>query len=478
MVMEAVFAKLFASISTIKAAYAQLQIAQSPYDPEEIQVADELVVTELKLLSELKQSYLKKQNDSSPHITVLLAELKEQKSVLKSYEIMRKKLDSQFKLKDSEILFLKEKLEECGKQNELLEQQLDHFDSFSVLDNVELSELSYKHFAVVHQRVVESICSFVKLVIEKMCSSGWDIGAAANAIEPGMSLNEQECRSQRRFFDKFMELKSINAMEMLKVKPGSSFGKFCRVKYLGLVHPKMEGCRFSEVLMENVVEHDTDELPGSEPRVGFTVIPGFNIGKKTGVTMEMRYFASLNYSNTRNRKNKKKQHSRQNRLTRGMPSKEGKIPVHVIAGVVGKWRETYRWIPIFGGFIAFAMAFCAGANNISVPFSTVVGSGTLTLIQASVAAFLIYVPGTAFASNSSLDVLLSDFLKEKQPNEGFLMWSLVAVLITATIWLAIATYLELPVSAQQSTQGALLGTMLVTEGIRYLPTWNKSCLAS
>ncbi|KAL5732182.1 hypothetical protein ACHQM5_004830 [Ranunculus cassubicifolius] len=147
--------------------------------------------------------------------------------------------------------------------------------------------------------------------------------------------------------------------------------------------------------------------------------------------------------------------------------------VHVIPEVVGKWKDTYHWIPIFAAFIAFAMAFFTGANNIPVPFSTLVGSGTLTLIQAALAAFVIYVPGAAFASNSTLDTLLSDFLKEKQPNEGFLMWSLVVVLITATIWLAFATYLELPVSSQQATQGALLGTILVTEGISSLPAWNK-----
>lgn len=45
-------------------------------------------------------------------------------------------------------------------------------------------------------------------------------------------------------------------------------------------------------------------------------------------------------------------------------------------------------------------------------------------------------------------------------------------LLTA-IWLALATYLELPVSSQQSIQGALLGTIIVTEGFDYIPIWNK-----
>ncbi|KAJ6999254.1 hypothetical protein NC653_010057 [Populus alba x Populus x berolinensis] len=42
------------------------------------------------------------------------------------------------------------------------------------------------------------------------------------------------------------------------------------------------------------------------------------------------------------------------------------------------------------------------------------------------------------------------FLKERQPDAGFLMWSLVVALITAAIWLAVATYWDLPVSSQQS----------------------------
>lgn len=47
-----------------------------------------------------------------------------------------------------------------------------------------------------------------------------------------------------------------------------------------------------------------------------------------------------------------------------MPINKGKIPVDLAAGVVGNWKETYRWIPIFGAIAAFAMSFSAGANNL------------------------------------------------------------------------------------------------------------------
>ncbi|KAK6268596.1 hypothetical protein QUC31_012756 [Theobroma cacao] len=142
---------------------------------------------------------------------------------------------------------------------------------------------------------------------------------------------------------------------------------------------------------------------------------------------------------------------------------ENKTAVELATRIVGKWKETYEWIPIFGGFATIALAFSVGANNLPAPFSTSVGSGALTLLKASIMACAIYVPGAASASNSTVNALFSNFLKESQPTEGFLMWSMVVVLLTATIWLALATYLELPVSSQQSIQGAMLGTVLVTE---------------
>ncbi|KAB2060706.1 hypothetical protein ES319_A10G036900v1 [Gossypium barbadense] len=152
-----------------------------------------------------------------------------------------------------------------------------------------------------------------------------------------------------------------------------------------------------------------------------------------------------------------------------------KIAVELATKVVGKWSDTYQWIPTFGAFATIAMAFSVGANNLPAPFSISIGSGALTLLKASIMACAIYIPGAASASNSrTVDALFSDFLKESQPTEGFLMWSMVVVLLTTTMWLTLATYLELPVSSEQSIHAAMLGTMLVTQGFDYLPPWNKN----
>ncbi|XVE53088.1 hypothetical protein DITRI_Ditri02bG0176700 [Diplodiscus trichospermus] len=367
---EVLVAKIFATVSAIKAGYAQLQHSQSPYDAEGIQAADRLIISYLKKLSELKQCFLKKQYDPSPERSMILAEIQEQKSISKTFEVMGKKLESQLKLKESEIIFLREKLDECNKQNKLLDKRLNQSGQLSVLDNLHLSGLNPSHFITVLRQTVKSVRSFVRLMIDEMKSADWDINAAASSIERGVVYWKADdkcyafesfiCREMFKgfhlpyfsllgnsasegkklpqvFFERFKELKSVNVKEYLAKKPKSAFAKFCRTKYLQVIHPKMEssffgnlsirdtvsshqfpdtafvtlfaemakrvwllhclafafepeasifqiskGCRFSEVYTESVSEEaflSSDITTESEPRVSFTVVPGFRIGK-------------------------------------------------------------------------------------------------------------------------------------------------------------------------------------------------------
>ncbi|KAJ0264084.1 hypothetical protein HA466_0025010 [Hirschfeldia incana] len=354
--MEALLAKLFATVSSIKSAYAQLQYAQSPYDPSGIQRADSLVVSELKALSELKQSFLKNEFDTNPDRTLVLAEIQELRSLLKTYEITGKKMECQLKLKDSEIIFLKEKFQESVSQNKLMEKRLNQSGP--------LDHNSPTHFVTYLHHTVKSIRGFVKMMIEQMRFSGWDVVTAADSIQPGVLYYKQEhtcfafehfvCKvmfeafhlpyfstesssskssSREMFFERFAELRSVKAREYITTRPKSRFARFCRGKYLQLVHPKMElaffghshvrnqvsagefpetsfcgafldmakrvwllhclafsldneatifrvseGCRFSEVYMKSVSE-ECLLLSESEPSVAFTVVPGFRIGK-------------------------------------------------------------------------------------------------------------------------------------------------------------------------------------------------------
>lgn len=263
--MEALLAKLFASISSVKAAYAELQYAQSPYEPEGVQAADQVLVSELKNLSELKQCYLKKQFDPSPEKAILEAELKELLSVIKTYGIMGKKLECQVRLKESEIVFLKEKLQEAIKQNRSMEKILNQSGSLSVLDNLHISGLNSGHFTTVLRQTVRSIRNFVRLIVDEMRSAGWDIDAAVDAIEKNVVYLKEDhkcyaiesfvCREmfdsfqfpnfslpneslpdrislRQVFFPRFNELKSVKARDYFAEKPRSPFGEILQDQVL------------------------------------------------------------------------------------------------------------------------------------------------------------------------------------------------------------------------------------------------------
>ncbi|KAI3509758.1 hypothetical protein L1887_25280 [Cichorium endivia] len=272
-VMDAFIAKVFATISSVKATYAQLQYAQSPYDADGIQSADQIMVSELKNLSELKQSFLKKHlDDDSPETTILQAEIREQKNLLQMYEITGKKLDSEKKLKDSEIIFLKEKLNEANRENKSIERRLNSSGPLSR----HFSSLTPNDFHLALRQTTKSVRSFVRLMIGEMEVADWDIDAAAGAIQPDVVYSEKthKCYAFESFvcrvmFDgfnhrisgdsesptsyEFNELKSLKPKEYITRKPKSMFTKFCWSKYLRLIHPIMEFSLFGNLNQRNLV---------------------------------------------------------------------------------------------------------------------------------------------------------------------------------------------------------------------------------
>ncbi|XP_076924970.1 protein GRAVITROPIC IN THE LIGHT 1-like [Bidens hawaiensis] len=287
---DAFIVKLFATLSSVKATYAELQCAQSPYNPEGIQSADQIIVNELKHLSKLKQSFLKKHiDDPMPETTVMLAEIQEQKNLVKTYDITKTKLVDQSRLKDTEIVKLKQKLDELERENKLMERRLNASGPLSRHENLQLSKLTLTDFVTALKHAMKSVRSFVKLMVSEMEYAKWDIDAAVGSIQQGVVYwNESHkcfafesfiCREmfigfshpgfsvpgdggpgrrtrkhqQKVSFDLFMELKYLKAREYITWKPTSEFAKFCWFKYLQIVHPKMELSLFGNLNQRNLV---------------------------------------------------------------------------------------------------------------------------------------------------------------------------------------------------------------------------------
>ncbi|KAG6538357.1 protein GRAVITROPIC IN THE LIGHT 1-like [Zingiber officinale] len=280
--MESFLANLFARISAIKASYVQLQMAESPYDPDMIQSSDLAIVTELKQVSELKQTYFKNQlviphPDCDPN-RAFAAQIEEQRNLIKTYRITIDKLKADLKIKDSESLTLQDELLESEKNNRVLDSKLHPGRSFSALDDLHPSGLNSTHFLTFLRCTFKSIQSFVKLMEKEMESAGWDLNAAATAIQPevfqwkkpehrtsvfesyvcgkmfsnfhhkSFNVDGLEGRlmwSSPEFFQEFTQLRCVEQIQ--KLSQHSAISSFIRAKYLELVHQKMEESFFGSL---------------------------------------------------------------------------------------------------------------------------------------------------------------------------------------------------------------------------------------
>lgn len=301
--LEALVSKIFSNISSLKSAYIELQAAHTPYDPDKIQAADKLVISELKNLSELKHFY--RENNPkpaciSPQDSRLAAEIQEQQSLLKTYEVMVKKFQSEIQNKDSEIHQLQQHIEDANQKRVKLEKNLklrglstkesegsgDENGFFPV-------DLTSDLFTQAVEAAYKAIHDFSKPLINMMKAAGWDLDSAANSIEPNVvyakrahkkyAFESHICQrmftgfqqedfsvksenlivNKESFFHQFLALREIDPLDVLGQNPDSNFGKFCRSKYLAVLHPKMEASFFGNLDQRNFV------MGGGHPRTPF-----------------------------------------------------------------------------------------------------------------------------------------------------------------------------------------------------------------
>ncbi|KAG8084826.1 hypothetical protein GUJ93_ZPchr0010g11051 [Zizania palustris] len=370
-----------------------MQLAQHPYDAEAIQSADAALVAELTKLSDHKRRYVRdpvgaaKRAAAGP--AVFAAHTDEQRYLLRTYEITKRKLETELHARDAE-----EERARSALANELraagaLEERVHPGRTFAALDNLHLSGLNATHFLTALRHTVKSIRSFSKSMLDEMQRAGWDPAAAAAAVHPGIPLRHPSdakyalqsfvalnmftnfhrrdfglCSLQDRssydddwrcFFEEFAELMAAPAFAFLDARSSrwSALGEFLRDRYMSLVHEQMEtaffgrpeqrctltagaafpetswftefaemarrvwllhclffafdggasifqaraGARFSEMYMESISDVDVDDdgggtvhlAPGDDRVVGFTVVPGFKVGR---TVMQCRVYLS------------------------------------------------------------------------------------------------------------------------------------------------------------------------------------------
>jgi len=145
----------------------------------------------------------------------------------------------------------------------------------------------------------------------------------------------------------------------------------------------------------------------------------------------------------------------------------------VNAGIGTEQIEEYLWLVIAGGFVCFAMAWGIGANDVANCFSTSVGAKAISLKQATVIAGIFEFVGAVGLGGTVTSTVRKGIVDWDLfvGEEDVLMLGMFCSLLSAAIWLFVATKLSLPVSTTQSVVGAIAGFALCCKGqgaIRWL----------
>ncbi|OUC12996.1 MAG: phosphate permease [Alkalinema sp. CACIAM 70d] len=109
--------------------------------------------------------------------------------------------------------------------------------------------------------------------------------------------------------------------------------------------------------------------------------------------------------------------------------------------------------------LAFYLAWNLGANDVANSMGTSVGSKAITLRQALIIAGILEFVGAVLFGRGVSQKLATGVVNPSLflDRPDWLLWGMVAVLLSTSLWLNLATYLGLPVSSSHATVGAIAG---------------------
>jgi len=121
----------------------------------------------------------------------------------------------------------------------------------------------------------------------------------------------------------------------------------------------------------------------------------------------------------------------------------------------------------FATLVGLYMAANIGANDLANAMGTAVGSGAITLKQAVLISVIANTLGAVLAGGYVTDTIskgmIDPALLASEPNK--LMLGMFAALISAGIWVNLATFFGLPVSTTHAIVGAVVGFGIISVGV-------------
>jgi len=126
----------------------------------------------------------------------------------------------------------------------------------------------------------------------------------------------------------------------------------------------------------------------------------------------------------------------------------------------------FLWIAVCGIGVSFLASCGIGANDVANSFATSVGSKTLTHRQAICMASVCEFLGAILMGSRVTKTIRKGIadIDEYVDSPEILMYGMLCVLVSVTLWLFAASRLGMPVSTTHSTIGAIIGMSMVAKG--------------
>jgi len=136
----------------------------------------------------------------------------------------------------------------------------------------------------------------------------------------------------------------------------------------------------------------------------------------------------------------------------------------------------FLWIVIVGGISSFIASMGIGANDAANAFASSVGSKALTMRQAAIIASIFETSGAILLGSHVTDTIrkgIADYQCFENDPEIF-MYGCMYVIISVSIWLFLASYLEMPVSTTHSCVGGMIGMTIASVGSECVIWYKKT----
>ncbi len=127
--------------------------------------------------------------------------------------------------------------------------------------------------------------------------------------------------------------------------------------------------------------------------------------------------------------------------------------------------EISIYIYILGAVAGAYMAWNIGANDVANSMASAVGAKVLTLRQALVVATVLTFLGATFVGSHVTQTIRKGIVDSSLLTDPkLIVLAMLSALLSASLWVCVSTYKNLPVSTTHSIVGAMIGVGLVLGG--------------